>query len=93
MPVITIDLEDLEDACGEARRARDLGHRGLMVAIGSDDPALYSDDRFDSFWSTAGDLSLPVSLHVVTNTAPLRFQDHPNPKNPNLHHPPFVVLR
>jgi predicted TIM-barrel fold metal-dependent hydrolase len=68
--VAPIDLEDLDAAIAEARRARDLGLTGLMLAIAADDPELYADTRFDRFWAFAEELGLPVSLHINTNRKP-----------------------
>ncbi len=68
-----IELEEIETAVGEVHRVHKLGLTGLMVTLTSGDPTLYSDTRFDRFWAAAEALGLPVSLHIVTDKKPLKF--------------------
>lgn len=67
------DLDNIEEAVSEAHRARELGLAGLMVTLASDDPTLYSGTGYDPFWAVAQDLGMPVSLHIVTDKKPVKF--------------------
>ena len=68
-----IELDDIEGAVMEAKRCAKLGHKGLMVTIASDDASLYSDSTYDAFWATAEELGMPVSLHLITDKKPIKF--------------------
>ncbi len=71
--IATVTLENIPGAVAEAKRAQDLGLKGLMVSIAGDDPSLYAGTEFDPFWTTAQELAMPVSLHVVTDRRPVKF--------------------
>ncbi len=62
-----VDILDQDAAISEMRRAKKLGLVGVLIALASDDPRLYWDDRHDRFWAEAQDLEMPVALHVISN--------------------------
>ncbi len=69
-----IGIDDVESAVAELHRVRSLGLAGVMITIGSDDPALYSNEALDPFWASAQELRLPVGLHVSTGQKPLQLR-------------------
>lgn len=62
-------LEDLEGAVSEVHQAKRLGLVGAMISVTPADPGKYAQQAFDPFWAAAQDLEMPISLHVVTDTA------------------------
>jgi predicted TIM-barrel fold metal-dependent hydrolase len=68
-----IDLDDIESAVGETHRAKRLGLAGLMITIASNDPTLYGTTAYDPFWAAAEALAMPVSVHIVTDKKPIKF--------------------
>ena len=61
-----ISLDDIESAVMEARRCKELGLAGLMIALYPVDDRQYSSPQYDPFWAVAQELELPVSLHIAT---------------------------
>jgi predicted TIM-barrel fold metal-dependent hydrolase len=63
--VAMIPTDDLDRAVREMERCRKAGLRGAMVSIGEGSGEGWGASKFDTFWSAAEDLGLPVSLHVA----------------------------
>ena len=59
-----ISLADVGLGVAELRRAVKKGLRGISISTKPSQP--FSDSRYDSFWSEAQDLGIPVSLHILT---------------------------
>ncbi|MEJ2130472.1 MAG: amidohydrolase family protein, partial [Gammaproteobacteria bacterium] len=64
--VALISLDDIDAGVAEMRRARDLGLRGAMIWNDPGDGRTYADEGFDPVWTTAADLDMPISLHILT---------------------------
>ena len=58
--------DEVEKACAELRRARDLGLRGALIPNSLAPEASYSDPAFDPLWATAAELDMPLSMHILT---------------------------
>ena len=58
--------DEVEEACAELRRARDLGLRGALIPNSLAPEASYSDPAFDPLWATAAELDMPLSMHILT---------------------------
>jgi predicted TIM-barrel fold metal-dependent hydrolase len=64
-----IPMADLDEACREAERVAALGLRSLFLPIQM--PARpYNDAAYDSFWSVAEGLGLPLTFHAGTGHEP-----------------------
>jgi uncharacterized protein len=61
-----VALDDVEAACAEVRRCKDMGLAGIMIAVHQDGAEPYHSERYMPFWATAEELGLPVSLHTAT---------------------------
>jgi uncharacterized protein len=61
-----VQLDDVEAACAEVRRCKEMGLAGIMIAVHPDGAEPYHDERYLPFWATAEALGLPVSLHTAT---------------------------
>jgi predicted TIM-barrel fold metal-dependent hydrolase len=61
-----ISLEDVDKGVEELERVAKQGLRGAMIWGSPPDDKPYSSPIYDKFWQAASDLSLPLSLHVIT---------------------------
>ena len=61
-----ICTDDVEQACAELRRARDLGLRGALIPNSLAPEGSYGDPAFDPLWATAAELDMPLSMHILT---------------------------
>jgi predicted TIM-barrel fold metal-dependent hydrolase len=65
--VAMIDIDDIDRGVGELQRCVAMGLRGAMISIGQRSGASYGDPQFDTFWSAAEALEVPISLHVAAS--------------------------
>ncbi len=72
VPVAHISLIDEHGAVEEVVRAREAGCRAVYLSPDSQARAGrgLNDPAFDRFWSTAGELDMPVGFHVVVRDQP-----------------------
>jgi len=79
-PLACIQVHDIPGAVAEARRAKQLGHVGIVLPCGSPDERLYLDPEYDALWATAQELHLPVTFHsgigASHNSTPEAFRRH-----------------
>jgi predicted TIM-barrel fold metal-dependent hydrolase len=61
-----VTLDDVDSACAEVRRCRQMGLSGIMIAVFPDGAEPYHAERYLPFWATAEELGMPVSLHTAT---------------------------
>ena len=66
-PVALISLEDIPTAVKELERAAKLGLSGGMIWGAPPEDRPYYSPVYDPFWTAAQELSMPLSLHVVTS--------------------------
>jgi predicted TIM-barrel fold metal-dependent hydrolase len=67
--IALISLADVEQGAQELRRVARAGLRGAMIwgAAPTDKPFWHT--LYDPFWAAAQELSMPLSLHVITGAA------------------------
>ncbi|MGH7964884.1 MAG: amidohydrolase family protein [Candidatus Binatia bacterium] len=61
-----ISLFDVERGRKELERCKQLGLKGAMIWAAPPEGQPYSSSVYDSFWATAQELEMPLSLHLVT---------------------------
>jgi predicted TIM-barrel fold metal-dependent hydrolase len=61
-----ISLYDPKAGAQELIRAKKIGLKGAMIWCSPPADQPYSSDVYDSFWATAEDLHMPISLHAIT---------------------------
>ena len=66
IPLGLITLEDIPGAIAELNRIAKKGMRGAMIWAEPPSDKPYSDPMYEPFWAAASDLSLPLSLHILT---------------------------
>jgi predicted TIM-barrel fold metal-dependent hydrolase len=64
--IALISLEDVNEGVKELERCRKIGLRGALIAGLAPEDKPYSSRVYDRFWAAAGELGMPISLHVVT---------------------------
>jgi predicted TIM-barrel fold metal-dependent hydrolase len=64
--IAMINVDDVDDACGELERCYKLGLVGAFIPVSplSDKP--YRHPIYERFWWTAADLRIPLLLHIGT---------------------------
>ncbi len=78
--IAAIPLWDVAAGVAELERCARLGLRGGMIWGGPPPDLPYRSERYDPLWAAAQDLSLPLSLHVVTGMGEesrVEFSDAP----------------
>ena len=68
--IAMISLWDIERGAAELRRAADLGLKGGMIWASPPLSRPYYHRMYDPLWETAQELSLPLSLHIVSGMGP-----------------------
>ena len=63
------NLDDIQEAIDELKRARKLGLAGAMIPVFPPEDRSYKSPEYDPLWALAQDMELPLSLHVQTNRA------------------------
>ncbi len=61
-----IPLFDVERGRRELERCQKMGLRGALIWASPPEDQPYSLPKYDSFWATAQDLDMPLSLHLAT---------------------------
>ncbi len=64
--VALIALEDIEEGVRELRRCAKLGLKSAMICGAPTADKPYHSRIYDPFWAAAQELSMPISLHLVT---------------------------
>ena len=62
-----INTDDLPSAVKELERCASLGFVGAMTTVYPPQERAYDLPEYDTFWATAQDLQIPISLHSATN--------------------------
>jgi len=70
-----ISLYDVEQGRRELERCQKMGLKGAMIWASPPDEQPYSSALYDSFWATAQELRMPLSLHLVTGRSKESKQD------------------
>ena len=65
-PIALISLEDIGEGVNELTRCAKMGLKGAMIWGVPPEEHPYHDEIYDPFWAAAQEMSMPVSLHVVT---------------------------
>ena len=68
--IAMISLWDIERGAQELRRAADLGLKGGMIWASPPLSRPYYHQMYDPLWETAQELSMPLSLHIVSGMGP-----------------------
>jgi len=68
LPLGLISLEDIQAGTKELERIAQKGMRGAMIWAEPPDDRPYSHTDYDPFWAAASDLSMPLSLHILTGS-------------------------
>jgi predicted TIM-barrel fold metal-dependent hydrolase len=65
--VAMVNLDDIDEAVGEMRRARSIGLVGALIptAVAADRP--YTSPEYEPIWASAVELGMPLSLHLGAN--------------------------
>ena len=66
IPLGLITLEDIPSAVAELQQIAKLGMRGAMIWAEPPDDRPYSHPDYEPFWAAAQDLTMPLSLHILT---------------------------
>jgi predicted TIM-barrel fold metal-dependent hydrolase len=66
LPLGLITLEDIEAGTKELRRVAKNGIRGAMIWAEPPEDRPYNSTDYDPFWTTASELNMPLSLHILT---------------------------
>jgi len=61
-----LNVDDVDEAVSELRRAREIGLVGVMVPMFPGPGDAYHHARFDRLWSAAVEFQMPVNLHAAT---------------------------
>ena len=64
-----VSLGDIDAAIDELRTFPDRGLRGVCIAANPKSGEHYGMPKFDAFWDVAGEIGLPVHLHVLTGAS------------------------
>jgi predicted TIM-barrel fold metal-dependent hydrolase len=73
-----ISLFDIERGRQELERCQKMGLRGAMIWASPPEDQPYRSPAYDSFWATAQELAIPLSLHLVTGKSKHSQQDEAN---------------
>ena len=65
-PIGLIPLDDIDEGVRELTRCAKLGLRGAMIWGAPPIERPYHLEIYDPFWAAAQELSMPLSLHVIT---------------------------
>ena len=65
-----IPLLDAQEGAKELRRCAEMGLRGGVIMTSPPDELSYGDPMYESFWATAAELNMPISLHVNSGHGP-----------------------
>ena len=76
-----ISLADIELGAQELRRAQKIGLRGAMIWGSAPQDKPFWHPMYDPFWTTAQELEMPLSLHVITGGPNSRGRKN-NPLHP-----------
>jgi len=63
-----ISLVNVDNAVAELERCAKLGLKGAMISVVQPEGVELSHSRFDPFWSTAAELGLPISMHILSTS-------------------------
>jgi predicted TIM-barrel fold metal-dependent hydrolase len=65
-----LDADDPERAAADLAGIHQLGLRGALISVSPKAGSEYDRPQFDSLWSAAQELEMPLSLHIATNRDP-----------------------
>lgn len=66
-PIAHISLRDVDDGVKELNRVAQMGAKGAFVSPAPVSGIPYGHPSYQSFWATAQDLEMPITLHIVMN--------------------------
>jgi predicted TIM-barrel fold metal-dependent hydrolase len=62
----TLNVDDVEDACGELERCKKMGLVGTFIPVAPLPERPYRDPIYDKLWACAQDNEMPLLLHIGT---------------------------
>ena len=66
-PTAMVHMEDVGWACEELERVAKLGHKSVLINTDTrPEWPYYRDPIYDPFWARAEEMSVPVTLHIIT---------------------------
>jgi predicted TIM-barrel fold metal-dependent hydrolase len=68
--IAMLPLDDVEEGIAEMQRTRELGLSGALIPTAQRPDARYDNPMYESLWSAAEDLDVPLSLHLGANRTP-----------------------
>ena len=77
LPMAIMPAWDVGDCAREARRAHDLGFRGVNITADPSDQGApdLANRVWDTFWETCAELELPVHFHIGNSDTAMSFYD------------------
>jgi predicted TIM-barrel fold metal-dependent hydrolase len=69
--IALLNVDDPVEAVGEMKRCREKGLAGAMITVLPLADRSYDHPMYEPLWSAAGDLGMPLSMHVATGRAAL----------------------
>jgi len=73
--IAMLNVDDIDGAVAELKRARALGLVGAMISVAPPAWAPYRLRDYDPLWAAAQDLAMPLSLHIGTDRADPKLGD------------------
>jgi predicted TIM-barrel fold metal-dependent hydrolase len=64
--IAMLNVDDVDVACGELERAKELGLVGAFIPVTPLPERPYRHPSYDRLWWTAQDLDMPLLLHIAT---------------------------
>ena len=74
--VAMIANDSLDWAIDEMGRAKRMGLRAALISQTAGSSDSYSNSKYDSLWSQAQDLELPISLHLAADKSSFNFTNN-----------------
>jgi predicted TIM-barrel fold metal-dependent hydrolase len=73
--IAMINVDEPDEAAAELRRCHALGLAGALITVAPPAWRPYRSPEFDTFWQTACELRMPLSLHVGTDRGDPRSKE------------------
>jgi predicted TIM-barrel fold metal-dependent hydrolase len=69
-PVVVLDVDDPDRAADDLTRWRSAGAAGALIPLWQEGDQTYDHSRYESLWSAAAALGVPLSMHIGSNRRP-----------------------